>query len=412
MDTQPDRFVESINVITEETLLELTECQTLDKILVISLRNKGKRLTVILGLQLNLNILLIGLLSYMRLLSYCKNLRIAYCQGNQLVPKELDFLPEFRCLQKLDLSENKITKLPEKEVFQSLVSLQIFFLHMNEISKWEDIESLSGLPSIMHLTVYSNPVAGIPGYRHYLVNCNDSLLALDDCVITDEERSEDASFGVRYRAMNKYMKIYIPKFVQNISAEKHLFNLEVDIYRLKRIFERNSPSIRIQSLFRGFSVRTTYKNYFKRKIKSIVKIQKYIRGWILRMKMKRELYEIMKEQGLAHLTFTSQQIRERVAKAKIVKAIRFHLKRIRDRKFYEKQILHIQKSFRGRKAKVKSFFRTFQVDKYPKFFILKEQRRLFFTLIEATINKMGKQFVLRDVQAMIKVSDEFDTLRY
>ena len=162
----------------------------------------------------------------------------------------------------------------------------------------EDIKSLAGLPSIIHLTVYSNPVAGIPGYRHYLVNRSNSLFALDDCVITDEERSEDASFGVRYRAMNKHMKIYVPKFVQNISAEKHLFNFEVDIYRLKRIFEWNSPSIRIQSLFRGFIVRTTYKNYFKRKIKSIVKIQKYVHGWILRMrmKMKSELYEIMKDQ--------------------------------------------------------------------------------------------------------------------
>lgn len=140
---------------------------------------------------------------------------------------------------------------------------------MNKISKWEDLESLTGLPKIMHLTVYSNPVSAIPGYRHFLVNCCSSLLALDNCVITDEERSEDASFGVRYRAMNKYMKIYIPEFIPNISAEKHLFNLEVDIYRLKRIYERNSPSIRIQSLFRGFRVRTTYKNYFKHKKKSI-----------------------------------------------------------------------------------------------------------------------------------------------
>ena len=59
----------------------------------------------------------------MRLLSYCKNLRIAYCQGNQLVPKELSFLPKLICLQKLDLSENKIIKLPEKENILELSQL-------------------------------------------------------------------------------------------------------------------------------------------------------------------------------------------------------------------------------------------------------------------------------------------------
>jgi len=30
-----------------------------------------------------------------------------------------------------------------------------------------------------------------------------------------------------------------------MSADQHLFNLEVDLYRLRRLFERNSPAIRI-----------------------------------------------------------------------------------------------------------------------------------------------------------------------
>lgn len=41
------------------------------------------------------------------------------------------------------------------------------------------------------------------------------------------------------------MKLHIPDYEVEKSAEQHLFNLEVDIYRLKRIFERNSPSILI-----------------------------------------------------------------------------------------------------------------------------------------------------------------------
>lgn len=107
----------------------------------------------------------------------------------------------------------------------------------------------------MHLTLYSNPVCTVPGYRHYMVNSLQTLLALDNHVITDEERIEDASFGYRYRALNEYMKLHIPDYAREKSAEQHLFNLEVDIYRLRRIFERNSPSIMIQAVFRGFKQR-------------------------------------------------------------------------------------------------------------------------------------------------------------
>lgn len=79
-----------------------------------------------------------------------------------------------------------------------------------------------------------------------------TLLALDNFVITDEERIEDASFGYRFRALNEYMKLHIPDYARERSAEQHLFNLEVDIYRLRRIFERNSPSILIQTVYRGY----------------------------------------------------------------------------------------------------------------------------------------------------------------
>jgi hypothetical protein len=51
------------------------------------------------------------------------------------------------------------------------------------------------------------------------------------------------------------MKLHVPDYAREKSAEQHLFNLEVDVYRLKRIFERNSPSILIQSVYRGWRQR-------------------------------------------------------------------------------------------------------------------------------------------------------------
>jgi Leucine-rich repeat len=156
-------------------------------------------------------------------------------------------------LKKIDLSHNNISSLPSGEtVFRNLVNLRFLYLHNNRISKWNDIQNLTGLPIVMHITLFSNPVCQVPGYRHFLVNSIPSLLALDNHIITDEERIEDASFGYRYRALNEFMKLHIPDYAREKSAEQHLFNLEVDVYRLRRIFERNSPSIMIQAAFRGF----------------------------------------------------------------------------------------------------------------------------------------------------------------
>jgi Leucine-rich repeat (LRR) protein len=148
-------------------------------------------------------------------------------------------------LKKIDLSDNQLTSLPPPSVFAGLKNLQFLYLHNNNIQKWQDLQSLTTMPSILHVTLFSNPVCNIPGYRHFMVNSISGLKALDYHVITDEERIEDASFGYRFRGLNEFMKLYIPDYQHETSAERHLISLDVDVYRLKRIFERNSPSILI-----------------------------------------------------------------------------------------------------------------------------------------------------------------------
>lgn len=107
-----------------------------------------------------------------------------------------------------------------------------------------------------------------------------SLKALDDFIITDEERMEDVGHGVRFKALSQFMRLYAPDFKEGLTAEQHLFQVDLELYKLKRLFEKNSPSIRIQALFKGFKRRVVNTNYFAKRQKSIIFIQKMLRGWL------------------------------------------------------------------------------------------------------------------------------------
>jgi CDP-glycerol glycerophosphotransferase (TagB/SpsB family) len=41
------------------------------------------------------------------------------------------------------------------------------------------------------------------------------------------------------------MRLYAPDFKEGLTAEQHVFQVDLEIYKLKRLFEKNSPSIRI-----------------------------------------------------------------------------------------------------------------------------------------------------------------------
>ena len=90
-----------------------------------------------------------------------------------------------------------------------------------------------------------------------------------------------------------------------------MFNLEVDIYRLKRIFERNSPSTLIQSLYRGYKSRNYVKVYFNERKQKIIKIQKVTRGWLMRKKFKKDLRDMLVYTKQEYLMMSNAELRRR-----------------------------------------------------------------------------------------------------
>jgi hypothetical protein len=82
-----------MSIVTEELLLQLTDCETLEEIRVISLRNKQLK-------------------QCFKVLSSCSNITIAYLQNNQIMVKDLNFIHTFENLKKIDLSDNLLDNLP------------------------------------------------------------------------------------------------------------------------------------------------------------------------------------------------------------------------------------------------------------------------------------------------------------
>lgn len=116
-----------MNQVSEELLLELTDCECLEDVRVVSLRNRQCR-------------------QCLQVLSQCPALTIVYLQNNSIMLKDLTYLHSFASLKKIDLSDNQLEGLPQASVFAGMKSLQFLYLHNNNISKWQDLQALTALP--------------------------------------------------------------------------------------------------------------------------------------------------------------------------------------------------------------------------------------------------------------------------
>lgn len=96
----------------------------------------------------------------------CKQIQALYLAGNHVITKDLKYMIYLPKLRKIDLSSNRIYYLPKKEDLEAnLKHLEFVLLHKNQISGWENLQNIIGLPSVRHLTLQGNPCAKILGSR-------------------------------------------------------------------------------------------------------------------------------------------------------------------------------------------------------------------------------------------------------
>ena len=90
----------------------------------------------------------------MKVLAQCVNLMIVYLQNNRISVNDMQKnMGNFHSLQKIDLSFNQIKKLPDQKCFSQLKNLKVLYLHDNLIGTWDDLEHITTIPSLMHLTL-------------------------------------------------------------------------------------------------------------------------------------------------------------------------------------------------------------------------------------------------------------------
>ena len=105
----------------------------------------------------------------------------------------------------------------------------------------------------------------------------------------------------RFYPMSDYMKLRLPTYYASTTAEEHLMKLDIDLYQLKRIYERNSPIMTIQRYYKGYKERKLISKITDVRYQAAQRIQKIFRGWYFRLKCKRDLELFALTNGLGSL---------------------------------------------------------------------------------------------------------------
>ncbi|CAF1635888.1 unnamed protein product [Adineta ricciae] len=181
-----------------------------------------------------------------------------------------------RQLIKLDLHSNRISKLPDGQLWQDMLKLKILYLHDNLLSSYDDIKCLSYTPTLDILTLYDSPLSLKKNYRHHVVNSIWTLKALDTYVVADDEIIEKTHFHKPFTACTNTFKLnlYIPTSKDGTSkTECQAIN---QLYKqINRIQSHCCPVLILQKNFRMWLVHLRLK-------KLVLSKQKPIPGFLRR----------------------------------------------------------------------------------------------------------------------------------
>jgi hypothetical protein len=113
-----------------------------------------------------------------------------------------------------------------------------------------------------------------------------------------------------------------------------------------------------------------------------MKIQKIARGFLLRLKLKKDLKDMLRYTNEEHLMMSNVELRKRAAARRIYETMmEYHIKKETMRRRIA-AALKLQTYYRMRYVKNTSFINALQLSKYPRIYILKEQKPIFIKIVK------------------------------
>jgi hypothetical protein len=209
--------------------------------------------------------------------------------------ENIEFISSCSRLRHLSLPDNNISVVPE--CLGDLKQLQMLNLSRNTLADPRDIEHLDGLSStLVYLSLMGNRLCLLANYRSGVLKVVPGIAALDQHAIADEElspfhcRPRDSSI---YALFSKRSLIHEHfRTVGKYDAEDKLGRaITSTLKALKTIQLLNSPAYTIQRTTKNWLRYVRIKKY----LVPISKLQAYIRSFVYKKRLDRELAAIMKE---------------------------------------------------------------------------------------------------------------------
>lgn len=95
--------------------------------------------------------------------------------------------PRLLQLKTLLLSTNRISHI-QPDLGESLPNIECLVLSANSLNQLSDVNAISTLPKLTHLSLIDNPLVHLDYYRLYVIWRNPNLMVLDFMKVKDAER--------------------------------------------------------------------------------------------------------------------------------------------------------------------------------------------------------------------------------
>ncbi|ETV85488.1 hypothetical protein, variant [Aphanomyces astaci] len=225
------------------------------------------------------------------------NLCAIYVQRNKI--DSLDAIAACsKSLLVLNVAFNALESLPSSEFWAHFTHLSVLDVSHNHLAKWKHVHGVQACASLVLFRIHGNPISAQPSCRAVLVNQMPFLLAVDDHVITDEEKIENAQFGPRFQAKHDRMFVHMwspwlhgPPMVSTNEAVAPA--LARTLVSLKRLVESNSPVIIAQRVWRGYCSRKWKMRPLHIMRHAVHTIQRVVRGSWLRRHLWTQLRQVL-----------------------------------------------------------------------------------------------------------------------